>query len=140
MKKILFFAFILIQQTVSAQFVFEIVEIKKVTRAKDDWISTPVEIKNEKEIHMDDSTITVVRKIKDRKKTFVYTYGGESDVSKHDTHTSMFWYARNQKKKRIGFYLKTTPDEYAFFTFLKNYAGDGIEYKCRLLKAPENND
>lgn len=121
----------LFQHVTNAQFVFKVTNIKKVTKTKDDWVYSPIEIKNDMEIYLDDSTVL----ISGGENPILYVYGGESKDNEYESHKVKFWYAMDANRNEIGFYLKTDSENKVHFSFLEKITGDGIQYSCEFSKS-----
>jgi hypothetical protein len=135
MKKIMMVLSLLVfQQIANAQFVFKVNEIKKVTRTKDDWVYSPIQIKNNMEVYLDDSTVVITGD----ENPIVYVYGGEVEENEYESHKVKFWYAMDQNLKEIGFFLKIDKEEKVYFSFLENVTGDGVQYSCEFLRSAKD--
>lgn len=116
----------LFQHVTNAQFVFKVTNIKKVTKTKNDWTYSPIEIKNNMKIYLDDSTVLITG----GEKEMLYVYGGESKDNESDGIKVKFWYAMDMYMNEVLFYLKTVSQKEIDFYFLDKTTGNGIHYNC----------
>jgi hypothetical protein len=127
MNKVMMILFLMLfQHVTNAQFVFKVTNIKKVTKTKNDWTYSPIEIKNNMKIYLDDSTVLITG----GEKEMLYVYGGESKDNESDGIKVKFWYAMDMYMNEVLFYLKTVSQKEIDFYFLDKTTGNGIHYNC----------